>query len=122
MAITAWSAKVLQQRDLLVGERPGVSRPTNDRADASPSHSIGAKITERTPIGVASRRERGTPRTAGSQIGDRIVQDRDASRWRPRGLDASTEAKRTVRSHRRALPGRPDGGRSGPVPRRRQED
>ena len=50
MAMTAWSAKVCEQRDLLVGEGPPVSlRRRRSRRSALPSRSIGTASTVRKP-------------------------------------------------------------------------
>ena len=52
IAITAWSAKVLQQRDLACRRTAARSSRPRDRADAvCPSQSIGATMTVLMPSG-----------------------------------------------------------------------
>ena len=49
MAMTAWSAKIFEQRDLFVCERPDL-RPTNqNRPDGTPSRSSGVASTCERP-------------------------------------------------------------------------
>ena len=47
IAITAWSAKVVDQLDLLVGERPYGPARQNDHTDRCPSRNSGTPSTVR---------------------------------------------------------------------------
>ena len=96
MAITAWSAKVLQQRDVLVGERPGTVASDEDRPDALalPQHRRADRRRDlhRAPTPCApTSAPSGVPVDIGV-VHDRARRDRDAG-----GLVLSRQ-RRIVRS------------------------